>query len=233
MICGACLALAVAAPSGALVHARREQSAACPPVGGKVVVADTHATVYEAAPAGDLPEALHVFGCVRGGARRYDLGGVPACGLFEPGCEPGSECETGRFCGGVRGEVLAGSMVALERFKSGPEEGLWYVEVWDLRDGRLLTRAPTGIPPVVEREYAGVGPVVGMVLRSDGGVAWIARDLWRSLVGMPSYYDVYAAEGPSVRQLAAGTDIDPSSLALAGATLYWVQDGVPVSAQLK
>jgi hypothetical protein len=228
--CGVLVALMAVPSAGAA--GRESGRVACPPTGGKVVVADARATVYEAAPAGDLPEYLHVFGCVRGGARRYELGGVPECGLFEPGCEPESECETDRWCGGVREEVLAGSMVAFEMFESGPEEGLWYVVVRDLRDGRKLTRAATGVPPVRRRYYAGVGPALGIVLKADGSVAWLARDLWRSGAEAP-YFEVYAAEGSSTRLLAQGTGIDPSSLALAGGTVYWTQGGAPASAPLK
>ncbi|HTU79559.1 MAG TPA: hypothetical protein VMF09_12445 [Solirubrobacteraceae bacterium] len=236
VICVGVLALA-AAPAGA-AHARRARPLACPPARGKVVAADVQATLYEAAPAGYLPEALQVLGCVRGGTRRYDLGNVPSCGLFEPGCDGVSECGTGTGCGGVRHEVLAGAMVAFESFETGPEEGLWYVVVRDLRTGRLVVHVPTGVPLVPERYFAGVGTVVRIVLKSDGSVAWLANDFDRSrpegaLGPEVHYYDVYAAEGSVTRLLAAGTDIDPSSLALAGSTVYWIEAGKPASAELK
>jgi hypothetical protein len=40
---------------------------------------------------------------------------------------------------------------------------------------------------------------------------------------------VYAAEGSATRLLASGTDIVPSSLALAGGTVYWTLAGKPTS----
>lgn len=236
MLCSVVLVL-TAAPVGA-AHARGAKSRSCPPANAKVVAANTQATLYEAAPAGDLPEYLHVFGCARGGARRYDLGGVPDCGLFESGCFGVEECSISTVCGGVRHEVLAGDMAAFELFHTGPEAGHWYVVVRNLRSGRTLVHVPTGTPLVVERYVTGVGTVVGIVLKRDGSVAWLAEDFLRSLpqgaLGPEiPYYDIYAAEGASVRLLASGTDIAPSSLALADGTVYWTQAGKPASAQLK
>lgn len=228
---------AAAAPAGAS-HAGRARSAACPPSNAKLVVANTQATLYEAAPAGNFPEYLDVFGCVHGGARRYDLGEVPSCGLFEPGCDGLSECSTSTGCGGVRHEVLAGSMVAYESFETGPEEGRWYVVVKNLRNGRLIRHIPTGTPITKERYFTGVGTVVSIVLKNNGSVAWLAKDFDRSrpegaLGPEISFYDIYAAEGATTRLLASGTNINPSSLALAGSTVYWTQAGKPASAQLK
>jgi hypothetical protein len=84
--------------------------------------------------------------------------------------------------------------------------------------------------------YIGVGNVVAIVVKSDGAVAWIAEDYERTLgTGTPSvtpYFDVEAVDKSGSRLLASGTDIDPSSLALAGNTLYWMQGGQPASAPL-
>jgi len=130
-------------------------------------------------------------------------------------------------------------MVAFESFNSEPEEGEWYVVVRDLRTGRRVLHVPTGTPLAPERYFVGVGPVVGMVVKADGGVAWMAEELERSRPPEDaegpavSYLDVYAAEGSVTRLLAAGTDIDPSSLALAGSTVYWIEAGKPASAELK
>ena len=77
---------------------------------------------------------------------------------------------------------------------------------------------------------AGVGAITALVVKTDGSVAWIARDRERS---SPSsgiapellFYDVYAADRSGTRLLAAGTDVSPSSLALGGSTVYWTQSG--------
>jgi len=43
---------------------------------------------------------------------------------------------------------------------------------------------------------------------------------------------VHAADMAGSRLLASGSDLDPTSLALAGNTLYWTEGGQPHSAQL-
>ncbi len=125
------------------------------------------------------------------------------------------------------------------------------VTVRDLRTGRILHKVPNGTPLKPYPEHPGVGNVVALVLKSDGSVAWIAEDDQRSLNGGDRgheilYFDVEAADTSGTRLLAAGTDIDPSSLALAsdasgfsqrtetieGNTVYWTQAGKPFSAPL-
>jgi hypothetical protein len=90
---------------------------------------------------------------------------------------------------------------------------------------------------------------VGLVLKSDGSVAWIADDYERSskLLGAGApYFDVYATDKTGTRLLASGTNIDPSSLALSvgasgvnakprtieGSTLFWTQGGLSASTLL-
>ena len=90
-----------------------------------------------------------------------------------------------------------------------------------------------------------------LVLRSDGAIAWIADDYERSLhAGQQSevtFFDLEMADKSDVRLLAAGTDLDPASLALGlGATnvgarnrsveasvVYWTQGGKASSASLR
>jgi hypothetical protein len=121
------------------------------------------------------------------------------------------------------------------------------VVVRDLRTGRVLHRVPTGAPLEPKPGYVGVGNVVSIVVKSDGAVAWIADDYERSGTAHGTeYIDVYAVDKSGTRLLAAGTEIDPSSLALSvggsnigqgsrtapGSTLYWTQGGQPMSASL-
>ena len=110
--------------------------------------------------------------------------------------------------------------------------------VLNLRTGKLLDRVPTGVPMEPNEYHVGVGPVETMVVKPDGAVAWVALDEQRSErieheVGHDvNYYDLYALGSSGERLLASGTEVDPSSLALAGGTLYWTQDGKAFSAGL-
>jgi hypothetical protein len=93
----------------------------------------------------------------------------------------------------------------------------------------------------------GVGNLVALVVTSDGAAAWIVEDNERSTSMAPGglFFDVYAVDSSGTRLLAAGTDIDSTSLALsvgtmnltypqvvAGSTLYWTAAGKSFSAPL-
>jgi hypothetical protein len=131
---------------------------------------------------------------------------------------------------GVDREVLAGPIVAYEEVANALGCGFchWAVLVRDLRTGRTLRKEPTGTPlnPALNENF-GVGPTTAIVVKSDGSVAWIAN-AGKEEGG----YQVHAADRAGSRLLASGPDIDPSSLALAGNTLYWAQGGQPRSARL-
>jgi hypothetical protein len=183
----------------------------------RLVSVDLQAQVYARRHEGDISFS----GCSFGRHRSYLLG------------RQGEGTSSGT--NGVSHFVLAGPLVAFERFSIIPEvipPGLseWFVEVVDLRNGHTVHRVPTGAPVTPSSTYSGVGPVVSLVLKADGAVAWIAQDFERSK-GAP-YYDVEAADrGGGGRLLAAGANIDPNSLALAGKTLYWTESGRPFSAR--
>jgi hypothetical protein len=136
----------------------------------------------------------------------------------------------------------------------GNEKGIdeWHVEVRNLRTNRTVHDVPTGLALEPEPRYVGVGPIVALVLKSDGAVAWIAEDFERvstpQHLGTQPYFDVYATDTTNTRLLASGTSIDPSSLALSatgvfgvggnrrtivGSMLYWTQSGKQFSATLK
>ncbi len=170
-------------------------------------------------------------GCVYGSDRSVRLGSV----TNEPvGSAPSI---------GSRHMTLDGTIVAYERYAtaSASGEGAGYFEVFvrNLRSGQLLDRVPTGMPLEARRFYVGVGSVRTMVVKADGAVAWIALDFQRSeqlarLIGREvNYYDLYALDSSGERLLASGTELAPSSLALAGSTLYWTQGGRPFSAGLE
>jgi hypothetical protein len=198
-----------------------------------VLLADAQAQIYgHVGYAGELS----IRGCAYGQRRSFI---VAAC----------NHEESATVCAGKSHVTLVGTVVAFgDKFTPAggreDEESIaeWHVEVRDLRTGRLLHEVPTGIPLKPEPHYVGVGPIVGLVLKSDGSVAWIAEDYERSSklygAGVP-YFDVYATDKTGTRQLASGTNIDPSSLALSvgasgvnaksqtieGSTLYWTQGG--------
>jgi hypothetical protein len=234
------LLLLTAGASGA--RARRQAPAKCTQVHARPITANAQAQVYEATEPGALSEYLGAWGCAYGHNRPYFLGSLPY----------GSS--SGGSAGGVEHETLAGPIVAYEESSASGELGdeptsRNVVIVRDLRTGRVLHRVPTGVPLKPEQRYVGVGNVVSMVVKSDGAVGWIADDYERSHPsGSPevSYFDVYAVDKSGARLLAAGTDVDPSSLALSvtgtnigqgsrtalGSTLYWTQGGKSFSTTL-
>ena len=137
-------------------------------------------------------------------------------------------------------ETLNGAVVAYERFSTsinGEGAELRYVVVRDLRTGRIFRHLPTGNPLVARPNVSGVGPLVSLVVKTNGSVAWIAEDIGRSTLSTTGalehiFYDVYASDKSGTRLLASGFDVSPSSLALAGSTVYWTQGGKPASAVL-
>jgi hypothetical protein len=200
----------------------------CPPVRAHahVLVADEQAMVYlrpAMTPSPARYEQAEIFGCTYGDGRPYALGLPP-----EFSSEGG---------GGIDHETLAGSVVAYQQVSVGKTVAIFRVIVRDLRNGRVLHRLPTGTligPESKEPEsLVGVGHVVALVVKSDGAVAWIVENGQTQCGGPKIYcYEVHAVDASGERLLASGPEIEPSSLALAGSTLYWTQGGKPSSAVL-
>jgi hypothetical protein len=147
-----------------------------------------------------------VFGCVPGHRRTY-LGRITH-NLLQS--EAGAIAEL----------TLAGAMVAFEEPKSEA------IAVLNLRNGRLVARVPTAAPPTMH--------ALQIVLASDGAVAWTVAAGF-GYTGKSAAIQVRAADAAGDRQVAYGYsgEIDPTSLALAGSTLYWTQSGSSHSATLK
>lgn len=104
---------------------------------------------------------------------------------------------------------LAGPYVGYVRFGYDHTLTTSRIAVRDLRTGRVVRR--TG--PLTSR-------VTDLELSATGAAAWIADgEVWRS-----------GAPGPV--RLDAGPDIDPTSLAVAGSTVYWTRGGGSYSASL-
>jgi hypothetical protein len=119
--------------------------------------------------------------------------------------------------GGVEQEALGGNMVAYEEIDehiTAPSS--WVVFVRNLRTGRILHRLPS------------MGNFVSdLLVKADGSAAWIVDTR-----GLPTEDLVISVEGSSTHVLASGTGIGQESLALAGSTLYWTQNGQAASATL-
>jgi hypothetical protein len=202
----------VGAPAVAIAT-HRESRVGCRPGAGRLVVADRQAQVYlgrERIAFGTLPAYK---GCVFGRKRSFSLGGPPE------GSSQGA--------GGTRQLTLAGTVVAYEGFSTetgGVEESI--ILARDLRSGKRLHKAPTGTPSVPNANRVGIGAATALVVKPDGAVAWIVA------TAEASRYQVHAIDKTGSRELAAGPDIAPESLALAGSTLYWTQGGRPMSARL-
>ena len=189
----------------------------CPPGHTHLIVADAQAQVYLRPKS--FRQATEIFGCAYGGRRSYSLGGPTN---FD------AEGGGGRAHYTLAGVILASESVSVQEFPAPGRPKLeTYVEVENLRTGRVLHKVPTGTngPSSI-----GLGPVTSLVLKSDGAVAWIAQN---NPIGDPAtFYEVHAVDTTGERTLASGAEIAPGSLALAGSTLYWTQDGSPMSATL-
>lgn len=132
---------------------------------------------------------------------------------------------------------LGGSFVAYEESSSTatrytregePVSSTWRVIVRDLKNGRVLHNAPTGVTSPPNPHFVGDGPTTMIVVKDNGAVAWIT-----DTVQSENRYQVHALDKTGERTLAVGSSIDPNSLALVGGTLYWTQGGQPVSAPLQ
>ncbi|HEY3760059.1 MAG TPA: hypothetical protein VGL37_09870 [Solirubrobacteraceae bacterium] len=122
--------------------------------------------------------------------------------------------------------MLAGPLVAYEEGGGGEVVNIYLVVVRNLRTGRVIREVPTGTLSTPKPGWVGIGPTTGIVLKSDGAVAWIAE------TGFPMNYEVHAVDNNGSRVLATGSDIDPSSLALADETIYWTAGSTAMSAPL-
>jgi hypothetical protein len=145
-----------------------------------------------------------MFACAYASGHAYPLGPKPEAGTSSGG-------------GGVEKVTLSGSVVGYQEFVVRTEaSSRWTVVVRDLRTGRVLHRADS------------TGSFVqDIVLKPDGAVAWIVDTNF-----LPAEHSVVALDKSGIRTLASGPSVVPSSLALAGSTLYWTQAAKPFSAVL-
>lgn len=203
--CMACLLLSPA--SAGAVRVSPKKPARCAPRHTRIIISNAQVQVYEG-PDRNREGLPAIYGCARSRHQSYVLG------------EMATFSSSGG--GGIDHETLAGAMVAYEQISGGPSGAAWLVYVRDLRNGRWVHRAFTGMAR--ESRYRGVGPLTALVLKSDGSVAWIAK-----VAGLSGYvppeYEVHALDKGGSRLLASGTEIDPHSLALKGSALSWTETG--------
>lgn len=206
--------LLVALAPGAAASIGGQRATGCPTSGQHhVIAADGHAEVYAIRKS---EEEVLYWGCAYGRNRSFLVGFTDEC------------ISNGGACAGTSHLTLAGLLLAREKIVSTPVLGhSWLIEVEDLRTGRVLRKVPTGTTLPPKPKTVGHGPATAIVLKSDGAVAWIV-----DTVQEDDRYQVHAVDKSGERLLASGSDIDPSSLALAGSTLYWTQGGKPYSATL-
>jgi hypothetical protein len=137
--------------------------------------------------------------------------------------------------GGQRNYRFAGRYIAFEDFYVGKMLGRFDVLVYDLGNSRLVHDAQTGNPPPdassqVQGTALGLGPTTALLLEPDGSVAWIARDIWSTAPGYPSYspvpeYEVRVADRQGNLRFDAGPAIDPGTLQSQDGLLKWINGG--------
>jgi hypothetical protein len=217
-------ALLLTAPAVDAAHSRHKAPATCHlPSHARLLVADAQAEVYETIETKTITGG-DIYGCAFGHRHAYHLGRRPEFS------------STGG--GGISSETLAGPIIAYKSSASGTESSAWSVEVLDLRNGRVVHDVPTGISTNRKSGFSGVGPAKAIVVKSNGSFAWIVETHYEPPSVINRYrghyeYAVEAFDRTGARLLAASSsDIDPSSLALGGSTLYWTQAGKPFSTTL-
>jgi hypothetical protein len=215
----------LAGASVAAARLRHRVAPRCPPGNEGVMAAGAQVVVYKAGTSVYEPEEHkfeegpeEIFGCAHRAKRPYRLG-PPLYGSATSGN------------GGVGSITLAGPIVAYDVGEVPGMEALSnrrsVHEIWvrNLRTGKLIHRVPNGSP--AELGDVGLGDTTEIVVKSDGSVAWIVR-AGDTLGGI----QVRSVDKTGSHLLAASSEIDPDSLALAGSTLYWMQGGKPMSAVL-
>ena len=133
---------------------------------------------------------------------------------------------------GLRLITLTGDVAAWEEYPfNGPGKQVYakhVIFVRDLRSGSLLHRLPPG--PSTAPDKIGRGPVSGVVVKSDGAVAWMTTG---SIVEGVETNVVHAVGRSGSWVVVSGLGIDPHSLRLKGSTLSWTQNGVMSSTSLR
>lgn len=205
--------IALAGVLATVPGAHAAASRPCAMKGSKTLAASEHARVYRTPH--DADGDRDVVGCLYRTGRRRILGSGGS--EFNP-----IAAET--YVGRVR---LAGRFVAFSDHITGRWGQGFTIEVVDLRSGKR--RTAWGIPP--RRDSGQSADVESIVLRKNGSAAWMY--VFRASPEATLERFVAKLDGDGQARLAEGADIEPGSLALANATVYWTQAGQPRSAPLR
>ncbi len=230
------------AVGGTLLPAAAEGAGHCHPGHPFPVIADGLAQVYLL--DGQDIEGAPVRGCVYGHGLTVALGRT-----FQPPPDHnGPGVGNGDF-------ALAGTMVAYEVAKArddlyAVEQGQWHVVVRDLRTGRVVHDARSGVrdapdptepaineepgkpPTVLPEESVGAGPLEAIALSPSGAVAWIAEDSNRNLrAHCGCFAQVHLLDSEGDEMLASGRGIG-TALAIRAGRVYWAQQKRTRSAPL-
>ncbi len=104
--------------------------------------------------------------------------------------------------------------------------------VMDLKTGK-----ERGLAVAVGPGSYDTGRVTSLVLKANGSIAWISQTSGVANPStpqlIPTLTEVYADDSSGRRMIASSTAISPTSLALAGSAIYWLQGGVAESATLR
>lgn len=212
---GALLAASALAAPGFARTTSKTTETLCPPINSRTMVADATAQVFESGPPYNVntltePSPKTIYqGCVFG-HRTVSSGLGPLNSYLRP-------------------LVIAGDYVAYGNNAASTGdtnvEDVAGVAVWNLLTGQTKT-----FPGCSRHSGVGQSGPDTVVVKSDGAVAWICESL--QTPPTPTYYEVHAIDRNGNRLVAVGTDIDPSSLALAAHNIYWTQNGQAATAPL-
>lgn len=214
------LAVVAALAAGAAAPAPAAAASSCAAPHSRTVAASTSARVYtvkvrDAVPGPGTYPATRFYGCRYRTGRRTRI------------ADQGEPCVLDENVGTVR---LAGVYTALS-FRSvdgcAGESTYAYAKVIDLRNGGV--RFNDIVSPRDDADYR----VTDLELRSTGTMGYILERRSFPAPGTAQVsHQVFRQDGTMQQLLDSGPAIDPTSLALSGATLYWTNAGAPRSAGL-
>jgi len=197
----------------------------CLPGHPYLLAENRRAQVFTEGPPGEA--SPQVYACAYGRRRTYRLGAEISDQAWEDSLlVPESSFNPYQLAG----STLAYETEAPYRNAAGDEAVAWTIVVRDLLSGRVLRRSPTG-PSPGPGVVGGANVAEEMVVKPDGAVAWIVAG--RENVAGRYPWEIWAYDRTGRRMLAAGIDVDSTSLTLIGGTLFWTRGGHVGAARLR
>jgi hypothetical protein len=181
----------------------------------RVVVANSHAQVYETRP--------YVIACLRSGRSRLQLG-LTHESAVEAKCDAGA-CQLMQV-------ALAGDVVAYALKGAGQHE---MIVARSLATGRVLHEASFAVA-TAKRALVEEAHARRLVVNATGAIAWTQEDFFAAHGGSPSppaVFDVFGLGSGGSRTFALDLPLQPRSLRLAGDRLSWTDEAQTHSAKLR